>query len=168
MAKRKRPPKVTSRRGRPPKTERDGPTPELMAKRLALVGPGGDPALAGYPLGVLLARGLIDRDQHDAGVYYAYLAGRILGKIHPGPVGNGYYNPHGDDAAQEIIEPLWRDACKSLMGVSRRAKDAVDNVAVYQRLPAFLWCDYRPVDTQLIEGLSRLAKWWTRGRLKVA
>jgi hypothetical protein len=165
---RKRAHKVAAKRGRPRKIEAMGPTPELMAKKLALVGPGGDPTLAAYPVGVLLARGFATRDMHDAATYYAYIAGRILGKIHPGPVAHGFYNPHGDDKAQEIIEPLWRDACAALMGVSRRAKDAVDNVAVYQRYPAFLWCDHRPVDPQLIAGLDALAMWWTRGRLKVA
>lgn len=140
----------------------------MMAKKLALVGPHGDPVLASYPLGVLLAREIIDRDMHDAGIYYAYLRGRVLGKAHPGPAIAGVYNPVTDDAAQEVIEPLWRDACRVLQGVSRKAKDAVDNVAYYQRFPVFIWCERRSVDAQLVLGLTVLAKWWTRGRLRVA
>ena len=165
---RKRAHKVAAKRGRPRKIEAMGPTPELTAKKLALVGPHGDPVLASYPLGVLLARRIINQDHHDAAIYYAYIRGRVLGKAHPGPAVNGVYDPGVDDRAQEVIEPLWRDACAALMGVSRRAKDAVDNMAYYQRFPAFLWCDHRPVDPQLIAGLDALARWWTRGRLKVA
>lgn len=158
---------LKSRRGRPPKPMNDGPTPELLAKRIALVGDGKDPR-GGYPLGVLWAQGLITQDMHDAGVYYGYLAGRILGKVHPGPASGGVYDQFKDDEAQEIIEPLWRDACQVLMGVSRRAKDMVDNCAVHLREPGFLYRDMRDGDAQLFAGLHALAEWRVRGRLKVA
>ena len=49
----------------------DRGTPECQARRLALVGSVGDQR-AEYPLGVLLARGAITQDQHDA----AYAAKR--------------------------------------------------------------------------------------------
>ena len=69
------------RRGRP---NRDRPdidrgTPELRAHRERLAA-GGDPALSEYPLGLLLARGLVSREQHEAGCYYAFLYGRSIGR----------------------------------------------------------------------------------------
>ena len=69
------------RRGRP---NRDRPdidrgTPELQAHRERLAA-GGDPALTEYPLGLLLARGLVSREQHEAGCYYAFLYGRSIGR----------------------------------------------------------------------------------------
>lgn len=48
----------------------DRGTPEGQARRTALVGEA-DPALAAYPLGAMLARQIIDREQHDAGLLYA-------------------------------------------------------------------------------------------------
>ena len=62
--------------------EADLGTPEARAHKLALVG-SADPALAEYPLGVLLARGILTPEQHDAGCHYAYLAGRVLGRTKP-------------------------------------------------------------------------------------
>src|SRR5215470_11916653 len=69
------------RRGRP---NRDRPvidrgTPELRAHRERLAA-GGDPALTEYPLGLLLTRGLVSREQHEAGCYYAFLYGRSIGR----------------------------------------------------------------------------------------
>lgn len=168
MAKRKRLPKVTARRGRPKKEEALGPTPELMAKKLALVGPGGDVTLASYPLGVYLSRRIVTQDEHDAGVYYAYLAGRVLGKIHPGPATEGAYNPHVDSAADEIIEDRWRKACEILQGVSRQTKDAVDNAAVHMRFPRDVWDDSRQPNPKLLNGLKALSKWWLQNGRRAA
>ena len=68
------------KRGRPrlgrPSTDQG--TPELQARRAVLVG-GSDPALSEHPLGIMLARGLITPEQHEAGCYYAGLYGRAVG-----------------------------------------------------------------------------------------
>lgn len=48
---------------------RDLGTAETIAHRIAIAGPGNEP-LAHYPLGVALARGLIDQQLHDAGLRY--------------------------------------------------------------------------------------------------
>jgi|GEM_PF-4536507 len=163
MSKRKkRPMPKMNKRGRPAKPKDEGPTPEMIAKRKQLVGDG-DLQLAGYPLGVLWARKIISQDQHDAGVYYAYLFGRMFGKIHPGHSTPGAYDPELDDKAQEIIEPLWREAESIIHGMSRSTKYAVENCAVYSRLP-----NLSRVDPKLIKGLNALAEWRIRGRLKVA
>jgi hypothetical protein len=65
---------ASTRRGRPKSraTECDRGTPELQAARQRLAA-GADPALAENPLGILLARGLIDAEQHAAGCRYARL-----------------------------------------------------------------------------------------------
>lgn len=70
-----------ARRGRPRGRQAaiDRGTEELQAKRAALAGDG-DPALAEYPLGVLLARRIIDTGQHEAGCYYAFLYGQAIGR----------------------------------------------------------------------------------------
>jgi len=68
------------KRGRPPlgRPSTDQGTPELQARRAVLVG-GSDPALSEHPLGIMLARGLITPEQHEAGCYYAGLYGRAVG-----------------------------------------------------------------------------------------
>jgi hypothetical protein len=73
--------------GRPagrPRQERapiDHGTPELQAHRERLAG-AGDPAAAESPLGLMLARGLIEREQHDAARYYAFLYRQTVGRTH--------------------------------------------------------------------------------------
>lgn len=48
---------------------RDVGTPETIAHRIAIAGPGNE-TLAHYPLGVALARGIINQELHDAGLRY--------------------------------------------------------------------------------------------------
>ena len=69
------------RAGRP-RSERpavDLGTPEVLARRARLAA-GGDPTLTESPLGVMLARGLIGQEQHDAGRYYASLYRQAVGR----------------------------------------------------------------------------------------
>ena len=72
---------IARRAGRPalerPKV--DPGTPELCARRARLAA-GGDPSLTESPLGVLLARGLIGREQHDSGRHYASLYRQSVGR----------------------------------------------------------------------------------------
>ena len=57
----------------------DPGTPELLARRARLAA-GGDPSLTESPLGILLARGLIGREQHDSGRHYASLYRQSVGR----------------------------------------------------------------------------------------
>ena len=135
---------MNRRRGRPRGARASGPdlgTPEAQRKRLELVGEA-PPELAEYPLGVLLARGTIARDEHDAGCHYAYLRGKALGNttvfgmfrlLFPSGGGRAL-----DGDVQATVEARWRAAAAALLAAGRPAKDAVDNAAIYLRLPRWL------------------------------
>ncbi len=148
---------VRIRRKRKPPAGPDCGTPEAQARKRELVGDG-DPALAGYPLGVLLARRVITQDQHDAGRHYAYLAGRVLGRTRPyrPDSGSGGSTELGEGAL-EAVEDRWREAAAALLAAGRRAKDAVDNAALFERLPVAAELG------ALTAGLDALAL-WRRGR----
>ena len=136
---------MNRRRGRPRGARASGPdlgTPEAQRKRLELVGGEAPPELAEYPLGVLLARRTIARDEHDAGCHYAYLRGKALGNttvfgmfrlLFPSGGGRAL-----DGDAQATVEARWRAAAAALLAAGRPAKDAVDNAAIYLRLPRWL------------------------------
>lgn len=144
-------------------------TPEAQARRRALVGDA-DPRLAGYPLGVLLARAAIAADEHEAGCHYAYLCGRVLGRTQPyTPVARGSGSELSDDALANVTA-RWHEAVRVLMQVGRPAKDAVDNAAVFERLPGWLLRSRpRAGDAARCEalrsGLAALAS-WRRGQLR--
>ena len=158
------------RRGTKRTPEADLGTPEARAHKLALVG-SADPALAEYPLGVLLARGILTPEQHDAGCHYAYLAGRVLGRTKPyrADLGGG-----GGEALTEgalaAVERRWHDAVRALLDAGRRAKDAVDNAAMFERVPGWL-LRQQPrlgddIDRRaLLSGLDALAA-WRAGRVR--
>ncbi len=104
------------RRGRPnldrPIVDRG--TAELQAHRARLAA-GGDPALTDYPLGLLLARGLVSREQHEAGCYYAFLYGRTIGRTQVncsylfGALAAGYADRHDlTEADLAKIQSLFR------------------------------------------------------------
>src|SRR5258706_6874718 len=67
--------------GRPPmdRPAVDSGTRELLARRARLAA-GGDPAFTESPLGILLARGLIGREQNDSGRHYASLYRQSVGR----------------------------------------------------------------------------------------
>lgn len=155
-------PRVKARRGRPPKqrTERDSPTPEHAMKRASLVGPDGDPVLAEYPLGVLFARRKITQDEHDAGLRYAALYGRVFGRTVPGPRN---IPPELSEALEEACERKWRDAADVLMAHSRKVKDAVENVVVFGRPPLQIG-KFRAMQL----GLIALAAWFDKGERRAA
>ena len=135
---------MNRRRGRPRGEHPRGPdlgTPEAQRKRIELVGRAA-PELAEYPLGVLLARGLITRDQHDAGCHYAYLRGKALGNTTVFGMFRALFPTGGgralDEDTQVVVEARWRAAASTLLAAGRPAKDAVDNAALYLRLPRWL------------------------------
>jgi len=135
---------MNRRRGRPRGECQTGPdqgTPEAQRKRLELVG-GGPPELAEYPLGVLLARRIISREEHDAGCHYAYLRGKALGNTTIFGMFRALFPTGGgralDENVQAVVELRWRAAASAPLAAGRPAKDAVDNTAIYLRLLRWL------------------------------
>jgi len=107
---------VWRKRGRPKldRPSQDGGTPELQARRTALVA-GGDPTLAEYPLGIMLARGLISAEEHEAGCYYAMLYARAVARtslscahIYRRMLAESGRSTALDDKSQEHVERLFR------------------------------------------------------------
>ena len=93
----------------------DPGTPELLARRARLAA-GGDPSLTESPLGILLARGLIGREQHDSGRHYASLYRQSVGRTQLSCdrhysqliVDGGRTVQPRDEAAQARIEARFR------------------------------------------------------------
>jgi len=121
-------------------------TPELQAHRNLLVGEG-DPALAEYPLGILLARGLIGREQHEAGCRYGYLYGRVLGRTHLSCAAiydrlaaetGGARAADDDDQRERRQQDQFRLGKNRLLAAGRRVCDATENLVVFGRVPRFL------------------------------
>lgn len=138
---------ATGRRGRPRSRGPafDSGTPELRAWRLRLAG-GADPALSEHPLGLMLARGLADPAQHEAGCRYGYLYGHAVGWPHPSYAGL-YRQLLGagegpdcrpDEEAQRRLEALFRLGKNRLLAAGRRICSATENLVVFCRFPAFL------------------------------
>jgi hypothetical protein len=134
------------RRGRPSSDRPiiDRGTPELQAYRERLAG-GGDPVLTEYPLGLLLARGLVSREQHEAGCYYAFLYGRSIGRTQVncsylfGAQAAGYADRHDlTEADLAKIQALFRQGKNRLLAAGRRVCDATENLTVFGRAPRFL------------------------------
>ncbi len=137
---------IWRKRGRPKldRPSQDGGTPELQARRAALVA-GGDPALAEYPLGIMLARGLISAEEHEAGCYYAMLYARAVVRtslscahIYRRMLAENGRSAMLDDKSQEHIERLFRSGKNRLLAAGRRVTEATENLAVFGRSPRFL------------------------------
>ena len=123
------------KRGRPRKPV-EGPdrgTPEQQLRRFQLVGEA-NPTLASYPLGVLLAKSLITQDQHNIGLDYARHYRVVSGKDR---------RPSGlAEVPEEVLiemQARFDQMSHALKRVGRRSKDAVDNVAVFERFPGWLF-----------------------------
>lgn len=152
-------------RGRPKVNHERGPTPEAMEKRMALAGPKGNPEKAWNALGVLRERGIIAQLQHDAGARYAGLRARCIGRADvriPGndPAGSGASD--GTDPREVALHREFNDMRDDLRRAGRRAFDAVQNVAVFDRLPRWaLTTSPRPSDEAerkaLLDGLTAIA-----------
>lgn len=158
--------RTSKKRGRPSKKSIEAVNLELthaqehqmrQARRSALV-KGGDPVMASYPLGVLLARGIIDQGQHDAGQRYAYYYGRMFGRTVPG-VSDNWHEDSEQTAA--IIEEKYREASALLMSQSRQIKDAVENAAVFHRFIIIdEWADKARRRVERLQiGLKVLDRW---------
>ncbi len=137
---------IWRKRGRPKldRPSNDGGTPELQARRSALVG-AGDPALAEYPLGIMLARGLISAEEHEAGCYYAALYAKAVARtslscahIYRRMLAESGRAQELDDKSQAHIERLFRHGKNRLLAAGRRVSEATENLAVFGRPARFL------------------------------
>ena len=144
------------RKKRPSAPRIDYGTPELVAKRRAIVGVSvkrdssgqariepNDPTKAYSPAAAMLARGLLNQDQFSAAERYSWLYARALGartpaaESYPALVGPGCCGavPACKDCTPAKIEAKWRDAVNALSKHPRKVKDAVENVAIFWRWP---------------------------------
>lgn len=126
-----------TRRGRPAlaKPAKDLGTPELIIRRRLAVGDA-DPALATTPLGIMLARDLIDLDMHQAGETYRRLYGSATGRARDcglDPMGSG-----GDDEALARITEQFLGMTGRLKRLGASVLREIVNVAVFQERPVWL------------------------------
>lgn len=142
-------------------------TAEAIVKRLALVG-AADATLAHYPLGVAMARGIINQEQHDAGLNYARVYTLAMDglpeRLQPSlarflPAGGGEI-----PESVQIASTRRFVACSlALLGMSRKHKDIVDNLCVFNRWPGWLGLGVpSPAELRecgkLVEALERLCR----------
>jgi hypothetical protein len=134
------------KRGRPrfDRPSIDQGTPEQQAKRSALAG-GADPALMEHPLGIMLARDLISREQYEAGCQYATL---YIQTVAPTTVsvaahyrrllaeGGGGQEIEEEDLRR--LQALFRLGKNRLLAAGRRISTATENIAVFGRPARFL------------------------------
>lgn len=140
------------KRGRPrlERPDTDLGTPEVQARRAVLTGDG-DASLSAYPLGLMLARGLIGREQHEAGCRYGYLYGRVIGKGELSCAGlydrlAAEARPGGPPSSEEREardQAQFRLGKNQLLAAGRRVCDATENLVVFGRGARFLDADGR-------------------------
>lgn len=121
--------------GRPkqPKPDSFG-TPEQQAMRIALVGNAQDQR-ASRPLGVLEARGFLTAEQVAVADNYASLYRAAIGRKANGDRGVGGM----DDDRLERMTQAYNASRSALIRIGgSRVKDALENVAIYERVPNFL------------------------------
>lgn len=89
---------------------------------------------ASYPLGVMLARNIIDQAAHDAALHYAHVFQKATGRwqSHEGGISLGT----GSKDAEAMKE--WHRLVTKLLSHSRSIKDAVDNLSIFNRFPRWL------------------------------
>jgi hypothetical protein len=169
-AKRRR----TTTAGRAP--DRDHGTPEQQLRRIEALGgrvkrieagrvlADVDPALAGSRLGVLLARGALDRHGYEAGERYQALAWAAWGR--PFARGVDIARPRGEPVAADVEEARVTDADDRRRSGARRALARADARLAEDRpalraVKAACQFDRPEADTQaLCRGLAALAAWW--------
>ena len=171
---------VWRKRGRPKldRASHDSGTPEVQARR-ALLASGGDPALTEHPLGIMLARGLISAEEHEAGCYYAMLYAKAVARTHlsSAHIYQRMLAESGrattlDDKSQEHVERLFRQGKNRLLAAGRRISEATENLAVFGR-PARFLDRSRPAELRrgadfaefqaVLQGLAVLSACYGRG-----
>ena len=144
-----------TRRGRPRKpgprqpngqprrhTARDAGTTEALMLRQWWVG-SGNPALASYPLGILLANSAVTEAEHGAACEYAWLTSAVFGRHSLAAVSwEGLAPGRSMERDTEQEERRLGEAHEKLARVPRRCRAALDNLAIYERVPRWM----RPVN----------------------
>ncbi len=106
-----------------------------------------NPALAAYPLGIMLANEVISHQQHEAGCYYAYVYGRVFGRtsiVHHMAVllkeRGAAIGDADDERALQILEDHYREGSTAIESCprGRRMMELIENAVVYQRIPRWL------------------------------
>jgi hypothetical protein len=149
--------------GRPRSARNDADlgTPELIAKRIILAS---DPTLSTCPLDVALSWGVIDRDQHTAGGYFAACRALVFGSPHVKAM--NLLRVSGADTIPNtsVAEARYRVACEDLRRRGPGVLETVEDFIVHERFPA--WLTQRAADrarAKTLEGLAVLLDWY-RGR----
>jgi hypothetical protein len=142
---------------------RDKGTDELQARRKFLAGEG-DPILTTFPLGILMANGVISDEQYRAGTRFAWLHARVIGRGSMAAI--EFERSHGktlqevDDEREAELQERWRDSLHALP--SRRTRDELISLCVYERTPRFMR-PVIPVERDMLQ-----AKYITAGLIKLA
>lgn len=132
---------------------------------------GGDPALTGYPLGVLLANQQISEAQHRAGCRYAWLHAMARGRPSVSALaferlGRSHEGEWDEVRLAELTDKL-RSTEAVLSGAPTALRRILDDVAIYERAPRFMLPvrpateDIREAD-RLFAALDLLARHFSR------
>ena len=122
-----------AKKGRPVQQPQDDEWAGVRkARRLELVN-GADPALAEYPLGILLARHIVTQDQHNAGLKFAWLYAKAHGRTKDCGLDYGYNGM--DETRLADVEATYRQQKAILMRLSLRTFNAVVDLAVFRQMP---------------------------------
>ncbi len=123
------------------KVKRDTGTPELRGLREWYAGDG-DPNLTTYPLGILLANGVISEDQHRAGCRYAWLHWRVFGRPSVAAARIEFMDRStGIERDCKKEERKLKAVYEELRRHPARYRQVLDGIAVYERMPKWM----RPV-----------------------
>jgi hypothetical protein len=158
----------SAKRGRP-KSDRpkyDYGTPELIAKRLSMAPR--DATQSTAPLDVLKARGLLSDEAHTAACYFAALRKLVFGKAHPQALDLTAVSTGGVPEELDVAtaERKYRAACAAVRGHGPQALDALENLAVHERWPAWMFAGRgkRAADQRYFEVGAAALLGWYRGR----
>jgi hypothetical protein len=172
--RRGRPKQPAANDNEPDRGEPDRGTAELQAKRAALA-QGVDRAAASHPLDLLLARGLIDAQEHRAGWRYAGLYRQLIGRtavsygrLYAGLAGEPGRMPaaEADPADLAGAQSLFRTAQGALRAEGAVVAGITERLAVFGAYPDWLLQQdtTRPREMVLLRrGLTRLVQSFRKG-----
>lgn len=116
---------------------------EVRERRRALAGKHGDPALTGYPLGIMYANGVISSSQHETGCRYATLRRIVYGtrqlraaKLDDAP--RGLDLSDSDTAALERMQFKVAQIEREIKRLGERHYRELVRVVVHEETPRWL------------------------------